>query len=391
MTISDNTQQASVSYNKSKPFLSRIKEKWLLTKPGSTKQTYHVSLCIQNADISFRPGDSIGILPQNDPGLVHKLLALTATHQNEEIQDPRSNETMSAQYYLTHKVNLTRINSSLIKFFFEQSLSHDKKNFLAHLLEKDNKEVLSRYLQERDLIDVLGELQEKKFHVQELCQHFTPLLPRFYSISSSQLVYPNEIHLTVALFSFSHRGEQRYGVASHFLCHLAEMEKTPIPIYVQPAQHFHLPADPNANIIMVGPGTGIAPYRAFLQERVQQGASGKNWLFFGERTRQFDYFYEDYWEKLVQENKLRLDLAFSRDQQEKVYVQHKLYSQAREVWEWLEQGAYFYLCGDATRMAKDVEQTLLCIFKEQGHLSDEEAKAYFKALKQSKRYLADVY
>jgi sulfite reductase (NADPH) flavoprotein alpha-component len=205
------------------------------------------------------------------------------------------------------------------------------------------------------------------------------------------LLYKDEVHLTVALFSFTHQAEQRYGVGSHFLCHLATPKKTPVPIYVQPAHHFTLPSDSDTPIIMVGPGTGIAPYRAFMQERMIQGASGKNWLFFGERNRKSDYFYEEEFEKLKSDGKLRLDLAFSRDQKEKIYVQHKMYENARDLWAWLQDGAYFYVCGDAHRMAKDVEHSLQNIVQKQGNMSEEAARAYVKALRTQKRYLADVY
>lgn len=392
MIISEDSHQNTVqTYNRSSPYISYIKEKWALTKPGSTKQTYHVSLGIEGSAVRFRPGDSIGILPSNDPLLVKRLLSLLSSPSDEDIQDPRSNETLSVEDYLTRKVNLTRVSSSLLTLLLEHTQQHDKRNLLHKLLQKENKELLLKFLYEKDLIDVLEELQERKFSIQELISHFAPLLPRFYSISSSQSTYPNEIHLTVALLSFSHRGEQRYGVASHFLCHLAQINQTQIPIYVQPAQHFHLPEDGNVNLIMVGPGTGIAPYRAFLQERKRSGATGKNWLFFGERSKQYDFFYQDYWEQLVRESQLKLTTAFSRDQEKKIYVQDRLYEEAEELWSWLQEGAYFYLCGNASHMAKDVEHTLLRIFQEQGRYSEEEAKAYFKSLKQAKRYLTDVY
>ena len=192
-------------------------------------------------------------------------------------------------------------------------------------------------------------------------------------------------------FTFTHQGEQRFGVGSHFLCNLATVNATEVPIYVQPAHYFALPPDDTTPMIMVGPGTGVAPYRAFMQERLVKGAQGKNWLFFGERNRKTDYFYEEDWSQWTAQGKLKIDLAFSRDQPEKIYVQHKMYENAKEIWAWLEEGAYFYVCGDAHRMAKDVEATLQKIIQEQGAMTEETARAYVKNLRSQKRYRADVY
>jgi sulfite reductase (NADPH) flavoprotein alpha-component len=195
----------------------------------------------------------------------------------------------------------------------------------------------------------------------------------------------------VAVSTFTHSGEQRFGVASHFLCHLAEPMKTPVPLYVQPSTHFALTEDHTAPIIMIGPGTGIAPFRAFLQERLEVGSTGKNWLFFGERNQSHDFFYEDFWSHLQSENRLQLSTAFSRDQDTKTYVQHRIHEQAAEFWRWMQDGAIIYICGDAHHMAKDVAAAIEHVAKEQGNLSEEAAKAYIKALKAEKRYLLDVY
>ena len=392
MTISENDKpELSKTFSRAQPLSSHIIDRQLLTKPGSTKQTYHIELSTKHSTLSYRPGDSIGILSQNDPHLAQKLLSLTCSSKDEEMIDPRSHEKMSSYDFLLHKVNFARVPTSLLKLFLEHSTDHDQKNLLTRLLEKENKELLSQYLHEKDIIDVLSSLTLPKFSVQEIAEHVAPLLPRFYSVASSQRAHPDSIHLTVALFTFSHQGSQRYGVASHFLCNLAHIDSTKIPIYVQPAAHFHLPEDPHANIIMVGPGTGIAPFRAFMQERESLGSRGASWLFFGERTREYDYLYQDFWEKLVRDRKIRLDLAFSSDQKEKVYVQHKLYENAKEIWKALEEGAYFYICGDASHMAKDVEHILLKIFQEQGTLSEEGAKLHLRKLRHDKRLLADVY
>lgn len=385
----NNSTLSPSSYSRTTPYLSQIKERQLLNSPHSTKQTYHISLHIQEPQLHFLPGDSIGIFPQNDPLIVSHLLSLLKTNPEELIIDPKSGESTTALAYLCSKVNLARINSSLLRCL---STKNPSQTTLSSLVLPENKELLSQFLQDKDLIDLfLAVPLLETPSLQELCEHLSPLLPRFYSISSSRLAHPDEVHILVALASHMHRDSLHYGVAGHFLCNLAIENNTPIPLYVQPSQHFRLPSDTSRNVIMVGPGTGVAPFRAFLQERIEQGGEGKNWLFFGGRQKAHDFFYEDYWNSLVQKDKLKISTAFSRDQQEKEYVQHKLLQEAKEIWQWLQEGALFYLCGDATYMAKDVEGSLLQIFQETGALSLEEAKAFLKELKKQKRYLTDIY
>jgi len=389
--LKESSEQPQLGYNKNRPFIATLKERMHLTKPGSTKETYHISLNLKDSDINFRTGDSIGVFGQNDPRLVSHLIEAMHATGSESVLDPKSGQTMSLWEFLSFKANLARLTSSFLKLIYEYETLHDKKNHLNHLLQQENRPLLSQYLSTHDPLDLLKEYQKTSLPLQEICNQFGPLLPRFYSIASSLKTLPEAVDLTVALFTFTHAEEKRFGVASHFLCHLAEVNKTPIPIYVQPAHQFTLPQDPTAPIIMIGPGTGIAPFRAFMQERRSLGAKGKNWLFFGERNKASDYFYEDFWTELVHDDFLRLDLAFSRDQAEKVYVQHKMLEQAADLWKWLREGAYIFVCGDAHRMAKDVDSTLQQIACEQGNFSEIEAKAYFKELKAQKRYLLDIY
>jgi sulfite reductase (NADPH) flavoprotein alpha-component len=390
MKKSDSKEEFS-AIDRLHPIKSVIKERYPLTKTGSTKHTYHVSLDFNNAPIRFKVGDSIGIYPQNDPRLVQHLIEALKAQGDERIRDPRSGTDMTLWDFLSFKANLSRLTSSFLKLFYECEIMHDKKNNLHRLLQQENKPLLSQYLSTHDPLDLFKEYNNIQAPLQELCTQFGPLLPRFYSVASSLLVFKNEVHLTVALFTFSHQGEQRYGVGSHFLCNLAVINETEIPIYVQPAHYFTLPSDDNAPMIMVGPGTGVAPYRAFMQERLAKNAQGKNWLFFGERNRKTDYFYEEDWTQWTSQGNLKTDLAFSRDQPKKIYVQHRMYEKAKELWAWLEEGAYFYVCGDAHRMAKDVEAMLQKIVQEQGGMSEEAAKAYVKNLRSQKRYLTDVY
>lgn len=365
------------------PFSAKIKERSLLTKPGSSKKTFHVVLDLANSPITFKVGDAIGIYPHNDPIVVQRVLQTLKTNAETPIIHPRTQESLSLKKFLSEKVNLARLTSGFIKLY----APHHSK--LVALLE--DKTALLDYCHTHDTLDFFTEFDNSAISLQEICAQFSPLLPRFYSVASSLAYHPNEVHLTVALTSFEHKGELRQGVASHFLCHLAEETTTPIPCYIQPTPHFTLPLDPHASLIMVGPGTGVAPFRGFLQERLALKSPGKNWLFFGARHRHLDFFYEDFWQTLIDQKKLRLDLAFSRDQEKKVYVQHKLLEHGKEVWQWLQDGAYFYICGEADPMAKDVEAALVDIAEKHGHLNEHESREYLKHLRAVKRLLVDVY
>ncbi len=392
MTISEGADSKTVlKPSKAAPVLATIKERYALTRPGSSKETYHISLDLKNLPVDFMVGDSLGIFGQNDPILVQHLLEAMGATGTEIICDLRTQEMLSVRSFLLSRANLSRLTSSFLKLFYEHGQDSPNKERICALLDKENKPLLTDYLRTNDPLALLKEYRDVKAPLQELCNQFGPLLPRFYSVASSRKLVKDEVHLTVALSSYTHGGERRYGVASHFLCHLAEVNKTPIPLYVQSAHSFRLPEKEDAPIIMIGPGTGVAPFRAFMQERLALAHSGKSWLFFGERNRHSEYFYEEFWSSLVSQKKLRLDLAFSRDQAEKVYVQHRMAENAADIWAWLQEGAYIYVCGDAERMAKDVDVTLVRIVEEHGKLSSEEAKAFVKGLRTQKRYLLDVY
>ena len=362
-------------FSRLKPFSAVIKERYPLTKPGSTKETHHVVLDLKDSNMSFKVGDSLGIYGDNDPGLVQRLISAMKSSPDALIVHPRTQEEMPLKTFLTQKANITRLTSAFFKVFKLELSKPDLDYYLAH----------------HDVLDFLLEFGHLSFSLQELIAAFSPLLPRFYSVASSLMTHPDEVHLTVAVSTYQHRDELRYGVASHFLSHIAEVEKTPVPCYVQSTPHFTLPQDHSVHLIMVGPGTGVAPFRGFLQERIAKNAAGKHWLFFGERHRDFDFFYEEFFNTLAQQNKLSLDLAFSRDQNDKVYVQHKLYEKGAEIWHWLEEGAHFYVCGEADPMAKDVESTLIRICQDFGRLTPQDAQNYLKQLRSQKRYLADIY
>jgi sulfite reductase (NADPH) flavoprotein alpha-component len=348
-------------YSRTHPYIARIKERVLLTKPGSTKKTYHIVLDVENPSLSFKVGDSIAVLPTNDLKTVEEIIHRLHATGEEEIFDTRSNTTHTFRETLLHRANISKV--SFHKLFHVEKTTSPLLELVEHHRPSPN----------------------------ELCKILLPLMPRFYSIASSPKVFPGEIHLTVAFSSTLLNGQLLLGVGSHFLCDQAQIESTPIPIYVQPSNHFTLPADPNAPIILIGPGTGIAPYRAFIQERMASQAEGRNWIFFGERNRATDFYYGDYWTDLEKQGRIRLDTAFSRDQAEKIYVQHKMLEQKKTVWEWIQEGCYIYVCGDANQMAKDVDAALQQIAHDEGSMGEEDARKFIKSLRLEKRYLLDVY
>ncbi len=367
------------------PFSAQIIERLPLTKQGSIKTTFHLTLDIEGSGLTFKAGDSLGIFGQNNPFLVDRLLKMLSAHGNECIIDPKTKSPISLRHFLLERANIGRANIGLMH------LLKGHNDSLAILLQPHQEEKLKSFLGEHDPLDILHLCQAQEIPLQEFCNQLSPLLPRFYSIASSQKHTPHRVDITVALSSYIHRGEPRFGVASYFLSHLAEENITPIPLYVQPTPHFTLPSNPHTPIIMIGPGTGVAPFRGFMQERIATGALGKNWLFFGECNRATDFFYEDLWLSLKTQNRLHLDVAFSRDQAEKIYVQHLMLEKQALLWSWIEEGAMIYVCGDAEKMAKAVEMSWLTIFQAQGNMSLQDATLFLRRLKKEKRYLTDVY
>jgi sulfite reductase (NADPH) flavoprotein alpha-component len=327
-------------------------------------------LDIQGSELSFKVGDSVAIFPANDLTTVDEIIERL---QGENCRD-----------FLLYKANICKCTSALLKLLEQRGGGE----WLTALLE--DKPRLLEFLQTHHLIDILKAIPDANPSPEELCEKLLPLMPRFYSIASSPKMFPHEIHLTVASLIYPTAHGNRRGVGSHFLCHYADTS-TSIPLYVQPSNGFTLPADSDASIILIGPGTGVAPFRAFLQERIALQHEGRNWLFFGERNRSTDFYYADYWLELEKQGHLRLSLAFSRDSQEKTYVQHLLWEQRDAIWDWIQSGAYLYVCGDASKMAKDVDATLLKIVSDQGGMIEEDARAWLKALRKERRYLQDVY
>lgn len=382
----------SRTYSKQHPFLASIKERYTLSKLGSKKNTQHLVLDLRGSGIRYEVGDSIGVFPRHDPELVDKTLQALRTTGKEIIQNKQTGEMISLADYLTTKANITDISPKLFREVSARQPNIDKKHILEELQQENNREACKTYLQKHEVWDFLLANEEVAFAPQELADLLMPLLPRFYSISSSQRFVGEEVHLTVAPLEYESNGHKRRGVSTHYLCQLVDLQVPIVPIFVQPSHGFYLPQYPHIPLIMIGPGTGIAPFRAFMQERLLHDQSkGKHWLFFGEWNRAYDFFYEEDWQEFSKKGHLRLELAFSRDQEHKVYVQHKMWEQGEELFQWLEEGAYLYVCGDAQRMAKDVEAMLQSIIQEFGRKEAQAAKEYIKHLRQQKRYLRDVY
>ncbi|NJL91645.1 MAG: molybdopterin-dependent oxidoreductase, partial [Coleofasciculaceae cyanobacterium SM2_1_6] len=380
------------TFDKKNPLLAPLVGNILLNAPGSLKETRQFIFSISqregytnaDADFTYEAGDALGVWVQNCPDLVAELLSVTKLSPETLVRVDGLGE-MPLEVALLKHFEIARINQNLLQFVLDRSQSPE----LAHLLQPGHKDQLNQWLWGKQVVDLFYEyaIDLNATELLSLCKR---LQPRLYSISSSPKATPTEVHLTVAAVRYSYKGRPRKGVASTFLADCPQ--NTEIPIFVQKSAHFRPPAQPETPMIMVGPGTGIAPFRAFLQERQGRGDSGKNWLFFGEQHRSTDFYYQDQLKQWHQDGFLtRLDLAFSRDQPEKIYVQDQMRSQGAELWAWLEAGAHFYVCGDASRMAKDVDQALGDIIQTHGKFTPEESKAYLKKLAADKRYVRDVY
>lgn len=377
-------------YNKNNPFSARLTENTRLNREGSAKDTRHFVVDIEGSGLVYTCGDSLGVYPSNGKADVEAVLSALSATGDEPVVLPRTETAITLREALRAKLSLASPTRKSLMAFAKRAKGEEKAR-LETLLADENKESAAAFLAEREFIDLLEEFPSAKFTAEDFALGLRKLMPRLYSIASSPVVYPQEIHLTVAVVRYETNSRERSGVCSTFLSDRVPLNNSCLPVFVTKS-HFGLPEDESTPIIMVGPGTGIAPFRAFLQERVQKNATGKNWLFFGDQHESTDYLYGDEFEKMKADGQLdRLDLAWSRDQNQKVYVQDKMLESGATLWEWIQAGAYFYVCGDAKRMAKDVDAALHKIAQEHGGLGEEESAAFFKQLKKDKRYQRDVY
>ena len=370
-------------------FLGRHLINRRLTGPGSEKITRHHEISLQDAPVTYRPGDALGALPQNDPALVQRILAAVGATGDEPVPGP-ADATLPLARALTECYNLNTPSRRLLELVAARGGAD-----LAPLLDRANAEQLKHYLngwnEAHDVLDVLEDHPQARLTPEELVGALRKSLPRLYSVASSQTAHPGQVHLLVVSVRYSIRGRERLGPCSTWFADRWPVGET-AEMYLQDQQrHFAMPADPATPMIMVGPGTGLAPFRAFVEERRATGAPGRNWLFFGEQRRATDFFYEDEWAGYTRDGFLRMDVAFSRDQAQKVYVQHRMREQARDLWHWLEEGAEFFVCGDKERMAADVDRELHTIAETVGGKTPDQAREYVERLRKSKRYKRDVY
>ncbi|EDY81940.1 flavodoxin domain protein [Verrucomicrobiia bacterium DG1235] len=373
---SDVSQESE--YGKKNPFPAKLLNNYDLNTEGSAKETRHVEISIEGSGFSYDPGDALAVVPVNDAEYVADLLKVAGFTGDETLGE------VSLRTALTETYDVTSLTLKALKAYAELSGSE----MLSKLA--DDRDAFKAYAWGRQFIDLLVEEPYEFKDVDSFVGLLGKLAPRLYSISSSPRAHEDEVHVTVGVVRYDAHGRERKGVCSNFLAdHDGD---APVRIYFHHTNSFKLPEDPSIPIIMVGPGTGIAPFRAFLEERAATSAPGKNWLFFGDQRAEFDFLYEEELSAYQKSGVLnKLDTAFSRDQKEKVYVQDRMREKGAELYEWLEAGGHFYVCGDASRMAKDVDTALLQVVATHGGKSEEEATAYVEGMKKSKRYLRDVY
>lgn len=374
----------SAVFDKKNPFQAAVIDNIVLTGRGSTKETRHIELSLADSGLIYQPGDALGVVPRNDPALVEAVLEQLSLSADSSITVKQG--TISLGEALGGTFEITALTPRFLDHWAEITGSDE----LQALRAPDQKEARAAFLHNHHILDVVGRFPAPGIDAAKFVAGLRPLQPRLYSIASSLAAAPDEAHLTVSTVRYALHDVPRTGVASGYLASRTEADAT-IPVYIQSNDHFHLPDD-DVPILMIGAGTGVAPYRAFMQEREARGASGRSWLFFGERNFRSDFLYQVEWQELIKNGVLsRLDLAFSRDAAPKTYVQDRLRRQGRDVYAWLEEGAYLYVCGDSAHMAPDVHTALTEIVAEHGGLDRDEAGAYLSALQRDRRYRLDVY
>ncbi len=375
---------AGETYSRKNPYPAEVLENVVLNGRGSDKEVHHIEMDTEESGLVWEPGDSLGIIPENDPAVVKELIAALGLSPEEQVTGIDGEVTL--QHALTHQYEITTLTRPLIEKYAVQAQNES----LDALLAEDQREVLAEYMHGRFIIDLVEDYPIEGITGQDFVRLLRKLPPRLYSIASSHAANPDEIHLTVAAVRYESVGRARNGVASIQLADRSE--DVQLPIYIDHNKNFKLPDNNDAPIIMIGPGTGVAPFRAFMEEREEREAGGDNWLFFGAQHFLTDFYYQTDWLRWRKEGLLtRMDVAFSRDQEEKVYVQDKIRAAGKDVFDWIERGATVYVCGDANAMAHDVHEALLELIGENANLDAEGAADYLKKLQKEKRYQRDVY
>lgn len=383
---SANGHSVAPTFDRKNPFHAPLLDCRALTAPGSQKDVRFVSFSLRGSGLKYEVGDALGLMPENDPELVEQVLRAMGA-RGDEIVNVAGGLRVHAFDALAKHCVITRVSDDLAALLAASASDPSEASTLQTLVKDDVEGIPAGW----DVLDLLEQFPSARAPVADMVAALSPLQPRLYSISSSLKAHPEEVHLTVGVVRYTQGSRLRKGVASNFLTETLRVRQK-AGVFVHTSPGFRLPSDGNVPIVMVGPGTGIAPYRAFLEERAATGATGKNWLFFGDQKCETDFLYREELAGFQKSGVLtRLDTAFSRDQAEKIYVQHRMMQNAKELWHWLESGAHFYVCGDARRMALDVDHALHAIVAEQGGLSADAAKDYVRELSKAKRYQRDVY
>lgn len=377
----------STQYSRTNPFRAEVLENINLNGRGSNKETRHVEISLEGSGLEYEPGDSLGIFPENNAELVDTILAAGKWNPEETVEINSQGERRALRVALLNHFEITVLTKPLL----EKLANYTATPKLKELLQTDNTEAVRSYIEGRDLLDALTDFGPVNLSEQQLIGILRKLPARLYSIASSLQANPDEVHLTIGVVRYEAHGRERRGVCSVQCAENLEPGDT-LPIYIHKNDNFRLPANAETPIIMIGPGTGIAPFRSFIEERSETEAPGKSWLFFGDQHYVTDFYYQTEWQNFVKDGVLtRLDVAFSRDTDEKVYVQHRMKQASQELYQWIEDGATIYVCGDEQHMAKDVHATLLEILQQEGGKTLEEAEQFMTRLIQDKRYQRDVY
>ncbi|MGE7878205.1 assimilatory sulfite reductase (NADPH) flavoprotein subunit [Peribacillus muralis] len=380
-------QTADITYSRTNPFKAEVLENINLNGRGSDKETRHVELSLEGSGLTFQPGDSLGVYPKNDSALVDMLLHELNWDPEEMVKVNKQGDLHSFRESLISCFEITVLTKSLL----EQAALISGNDDLNALVATGNEAKLKEYREGRDLLDVIRDFGSWGVSAQEFVSILRKMPARLYSIANSLTAYPDEVHLTIGAVRYESHGRERNGVCS-ILCAERLQPGDSLPVYIQHNQNFKQPVDANTPIIMIGPGTGVAPFRSFIQEREETEASGKTWLFFGDQHFVTDFLYQTEWQKWLETGALtKMDVAFSRDTDEKVYVQNRMLEHSEELFRWLEEGAAIYICGDEKNMAHDVHHTLIEIIEKEGRMRQADAQAYLDDMQQNKRYQRDVY
>lgn len=384
VALSDSTES---EFSRSHPFQAEILENLNLNGRGSDRETRHIEISLEGSNLQYEPGDSLGIYPENHPQLVDDLIAAMGWNADEVVVVNKHGEARALRDALLRHYEITVLTKPLI----EQVVKISGNEGLQSLLKPGHEQELRTYIEERDLLDLVQDYGLQQVAASDFVSILRKIPARLYSIASSSKAFPDEVHVTVRTVRYEAHGRHRYGVCSVQLAERLEAGDS-LPVYIQHNPNFKLPENPDTPIIMIGPGTGVAPFRAFLGEREETGAEGKSWLFYGDQHFSTDFLYQIEWQRWLKDGVLtRMDVAFSRDTDQKVYVQHRMLEKSKELYQWLQEGACVYVCGDEKKMAHDVHSALGSILEQEGGMSPEEAAEYLTLMQQQKRYQRDVY